>query len=270
MHDEVLAAKEQKLKDLLQGYNSLALAYSGGVDSTYLADVAHEVLGPRLGLVLFDTPSNPRAELAEAKALAEARGWNLCLLETHEFDDDDYLRNDPLRCYYCKTGLFHQMTRYAAENDLAYAAHGENADDAADATRVGHRAAQEQGIVAPLQEAGLHKAEIRELSRRRNLPTSDKPSMACLSTRVPTGTRLTVADLARIERAEAVLKGLRFRQYRVRHHGDLCRIELEPVELERAAAPDVRAAIVTALSALGYRHVTLDLAGYGSPADTLD
>ena len=156
------------------------------------------------------------------------------------------------------------------DNDLAYVAHGENADDAVDATRVGHRAAEEQGIVAPLQEAGLCKAEIRELSRRRNLPTSDKPSMACLSTRVPTGTRLTVADLARIERAEAALKGLGFRQYRARHHGDLCRIELEPADLERAAAPETRAAIVRALSALGYRHVTLDLAGYGTRADPLD
>ena len=270
MDDEALAAKEQKLKDLIEGYGSLALAYSGGVDSTYLADVAHEVLGAKVGLVLFDTPSNPRVELAEAKALAEARGWRLCVLETHEFENEDYLRNDAQRCYYCKTGLFHQMTQYAAANELACVAHGENADDEADTTRVGHRAAQEQGVVAPLQEAGLGKAEIRELSRRRNLPTSDKPSMACLSTRVPTGTRLTVADLGRIERAEAALKGLGFRQYRVRHHGDLCRIELEAADLERAAAPERRAAIVTALCALGYRHVTLDLAGYGTHADPVD
>jgi len=270
MNDEALLAKEQRLKEVLDGYGSLALAYSGGVDSTYLADVAHEVLGPGVHLVLFDTPSNPRAELADAVALAEARNWKLAVLETHEFEDADYLRNDADRCYYCKTGLFRQMAQYATANNLAHVAHGENADDAADATRVGHRAAREQGIVAPLQEAGLTKADIRALSRRRGLPTSDKPSMACLSTRVPTGTPLSLDDIARIERAEEVLKGLGFRQYRARHHGDLCRIELDPHDIERAAAPQMRAAILRGLAEAGYRHVTLDLTGYGAPHEKTD
>lgn len=264
MSEEFNAAleKEKALKDLLAGYGGLVVAYSGGVDSTYLAAVAHEVLGDKLKLVIADSPSMPRSELEEAIALAEKRGWPLDIIETREFENPEFVKNDRNRCYVCKAELFGRMRRYAEENSVPVLAYGETAGDLADATRVGHIAAREKGVVAPLLEVGLTKEEIRDLSRRRDLPTWNKASFACLSSRFPTGRQLTLHEMARVERAEEVLKKLGFRQYRARHHGPICRIEIDLEDLHKILSDEVRTTLVRELKKAGYRHVTLDLAGY--------
>ena len=265
--DEALAeAKEARLKDVLAGYPSLAVAYSGGVDSAYLSDVAHEILGDKCDMILADSPSLPRSEFAEATQLAEERGWNLAVIHTDEFQNEDYLKNDGRRCYFCRSELFRKMKDYAALNKVEVLAYGAMADDAFDPTRLGALAAAEYEIVAPLQAAELGKAEIRYLSRRRDLPTSDKAAFACLSSRFPKGTRVTLEDLAKVEAAEETLKGLGFYQYRARHHGDICRIEIDLSDLEKFLDPDVREQIVREITAAGYKHVTLDLAGYQTPS----
>ena len=265
--DEALAeAKEARLKDVLAGYPSLAVAYSGGVDSAYLSDVAYEVLGDKCGMILADSPSLPRSEFAEATQLAEERGWNIAVIHTDEFQNEDYLKNDGRRCYFCRSELFRKMKDYADLNKVEVLAYGAMADDAFDPTRLGALAAAEYEIVAPLQAAELGKVEIRYLSRRRNLPTSDKAAFACLSSRFPKGTRVTLEDLAKVEAAEETLKGLGFYQYRARHHGDICRIEIDLSDLEKFLDPDVREQIVREITAAGYKHVTLDLAGYQTPS----
>lgn len=254
--------KEEALKKLISGYVSVAVAYSGGVDSTYLADVAHEMLGPHAWMFIADTPSMPRAELQDAIDLAKLRKWQYALIKTGEFEMEEFLRNEENRCYACKIELFGKMRECADANSISVIAHGETADDVTDTTRYGAIAAREMGIAAPLLQAGMRKEEIRTLSRRRNLPTWDKASFACLSSRIPTGTRITPEIIQRVERAEDILKGLGFRQYRVRHHGSTCRIEVEAGDFDAIMQPHTREAIVRKLTALGYRYVTLDLAGY--------
>ncbi len=254
--------KESRLKAIISAYGSMAVAYSGGVDSTYLAAVAHEVLGDRAELVIADSPSIPRSELAAAQALARERGWNLAIIKTNEFEREDYLKNDPLRCYHCKTELFQQMENYARDKGVAVTAYGAIAEDALDPTRVGHRAARERAVAAPLQDAGLSKDEIRLLSRRRGLPTADKASFACLASRFPTGTRVSREAVSAVEQAEEILKLLGFHQYRARHHGDLCRIEVHSADIPKLLEPGIRDTIVKGCREAGYRFVTLDLAGY--------
>jgi len=260
--DSALNEKETALKKCLRAYDSIAIAYSGGVDSTYLADVAHEVLGHAARMVLADSPSMPREELAEAKEIAEKRGWNLAIIATREFENDEFLKNDGRRCYVCKSELFTQMDAFAREHGVKVLAYGEIADDALDPTRLGAKAAREHQVVAPLAEAGLGKDEIRRLSRRRGLPTWNKASFACLSSRFPTGTRVEITEMLKIERAEQLLKKLGFRQYRARHHGDLCRIEIDPTDFAKLIDPGIREEVIAGLRKIGYRHVTLDLAGY--------
>ena len=262
MEPQSLEAKEETLKNLIKERSPLAVAYSGGVDSTYLADVVHEVLGDRMCCLLADSPAVPRADLEEARGIAGQRGWALVVVLTPEFSDERYLRNDDRRCYHCRKIVFDLLLCAARGKGMAALAYGANADDSLDATRVGHEAAVELGVISPLQEAGLTKAEVRRLSERRGLPTADKPSFACLSTRFPKGIRLSEEAVGRVERMEAGLKGLGFRQYRARHHGEVCRIEVEQADLARAVDPEVREAIVQAASECGYRHVALDLAGY--------
>ncbi len=267
MLDEALAeAKEARLRDVLAGFPSLAVAYSGGVDSAYLSDIAHEVLGDKCDMILADSPSLPRSEFAEATQLAEERGWNIIVIHTDEFQNEDYLKNDGRRCYFCRSELFRKMKEYAALNKVEVLAYGAMADDAFDPTRLGTLAAAEHEIVAPLQVAELGKAEIRYLSRRRDLPTSDKAAFACLSSRFPKGTRVTLKDIEKVEAAEETLKGLGFYQYRARHHGDICRIEIDPSDLEKFLDRDVRERIVREITDAGYTHVTLDLAGYQTPS----
>lgn len=259
---DTLLAKEERLKAVLAAYDALAVAYSGGVDSAYLADVAHETLGDRATMIHADSPSVPRSEVREACELAEARGWNLAILHTEEFENEAYLANDGTRCYHCRGELFTHMGAYAEKHRVAVLAYGAIMDDLGDATRVGHKAAQEHKVVAPLQEAGLSKAEIRALSRRRNLPTWEKASFACLASRFPVGTRVTLEEVRKVEGAEEVLKALGFHQYRARHHGDLCRVEIGTDEFDKLLDSEVRAAVFHGVRAAGYKHVTLDLQGY--------
>lgn len=261
--------KEERLKEILSAYGRLVIAYSGGVDSAYLACLAHEVLGDSVRLVLADSPSIPRSEVRDAKALAAARGWNLTTIATTEFEQEAFLKNDGTRCYHCKTELFTRMDAFAREQGIPVLAYGEIAEDRLDPTRLGARAAREHEVVAPLAEAGLHKEEIRRLSRSRDLPTWNKASFACLSSRFPTGTRVVPEEMVKVEAAEEVLRELGFRQYRARHHGDLCRIEIDPTDFQRLLEETVREAVIQGVRRAGYRHVTLDLAGYrtGSTAD---
>ncbi len=260
--DATLLEKEARLITLLTGYGSLAVAYSGGVDSTYLADVAHEALGEKACMIIADSPSIPRAELKEATELAAARGWRLLTIETTEFENEEYLKNDGKRCYHCKAELFTKMRDYARELGVAVLSYGAILDDLQDTTRVGAVAAREHKVFAPLQEAGISKEDIRVLSRRRGLPTADKASFACLSSRFPKGMRVSVEAMRQVEQAEEALKALGFRQYRARHHGDICRVEVGADEVTRAVEPAVRESIVKAVRAAGFRFVTLDLAGY--------
>jgi uncharacterized protein len=254
-------AKEAALLAELKTYDSLAVAYSGGVDSSYLADTAHEALGARALMIIADSPSIPRTELQEAIALAEQRGWNLRVIQTDEHTNEAYLQNKGDRCFYCKNELFSRMANEVAGLGISVLAYGAIEDDKGD-IRPGTQAAANHRVVAPLQNAALGKAEIRELSRKRGLPTATKSSFACLGSRFPTGTRIDLAAMKRIETAESLLRERGYVQYRVRHHGDLCRIEVEPADFNRIVAE--RQEIIAALKALGYRFVTLDLNGYST------
>lgn len=260
--------KLDRLRGLLQGYGSCLVAYSGGVDSVFLAKVAHDVLGARALAVIADSPSLPRRELREAVEVAGQFGLPLRIVRTGEFQDGRYLANPTDRCYFCKHALFTELGPLAKAEGFAVIAYGENASDLGD-HRPGARAAEEFQVRAPLKEAGLTKAEIRELSARLGLPTADKPQLACLSSRIPTGEAVTPAKLLMVEEAEYALRDLGFHDVRVRHHetgpgatGHLARIEVGAAEIPRLLADGLHTRVADQLRALGYAHVTLDLAGY--------
>jgi len=261
--------KLEQLQNLLRSYGSCLVAYSGGVDSAFLAYVAHQVLGEKSLAVLADSPSLPRRELEEAVAVARQFSIPLRVVETEEFDNPDYLANPNNRCYFCKHELFTQLAPLAQNENFAVIAYGENASDAGD-HRPGAKAAGEFEVRAPLKEAGLTKSEIRALSAQLGLPTADKPQMACLSSRVPYGEPVTPEKLSMIEQGEYVLRDLGFYDLRVRHHElqgqgtplHLARIEVGVDEMPKFLSGNAFSRVAAALKKIGYAHVTLDLQGY--------
>ena len=241
--------------------DSVLVAFSGGVDSTFLLKAAHDALGDRAAAATALSESYPRAELEESKRLAALIGARQILIETKELEMEGYRRNSPERCYFCKSELFEKLLPLAEREGFRTVAYGEIADDRAD-HRPGARAATERRVRAPLAEVGLTKLEIRLLSKELGLPTWDKPSFACLSSRIPYGSEVTREKLAMIERAEDALRGLGLRQFRVRHHDTVARLELDPADFEAVLEPAIRDLLVARLKEIGYLYVTLDLQGY--------
>ena len=262
--------KADALHRALSAFPSLIVAYSGGVDSAYLALAATQVLGTRVLCVTADSPSYPERHRRLALQIAAGFGLNHEIIRTGELARPEYRANPANRCYYCKHELYTHLTAIARERGIPVIADGSNADDRSD-YRPGRQAAREFGVISPLDAAGLTKDEIRVLSRRAGLPTWDEPASACLSSRIPYFSEVTEQKLRLIERAEAALRALGFRVCRVRHHDAAARVEVGSDELERALRPDVAAAIDRELRALGYEQVTVDPRGYrlGSLNDAL-
>jgi len=254
-------AKEAALLARLADAGTLVVAYSGGVDSAYLAWAAHQALGPRALAVTAISPSYPRSHRELAARTAREVGFRHEWIDSREHENPDYARNAPDRCYFCKSELFDLLEKLRAARGLAAVAYGINRDDTSD-FRPGHRAAEEHRVLSPLLDAGLSKLEIRALSAAAGLSAAELPASACLSSRVPYGMEVTPEKLAQIDRAEDALRALGYRQLRVRHHGDLARVELAREEMPRALAPDALREISRSLHDAGFRWVSLDLDGY--------
>lgn len=263
--------KMDRLRSVLGEMKGVVIGYSGGVDSTFLAAVGTEVLGERCVCVLASSETYPSSEVEEAVKTARLLGLNLVQIDTGELKNEDFARNTPDRCYFCKTELFTKLMEVGKERGIEWVADGANVDDLSD-YRPGSRAAGELGVRSPLKEAGFTKDDIRECSREMGLPTWDKPSFACLSSRIPYGTRIEQDVLDKLDEAERFLKELGFRQVRVRHHVTIARIEVEAEDIPRLASPDIREKVARKFDDLGYTYATLDLNGYrtGSMNAVLD
>jgi uncharacterized protein len=254
-----LTALEARLAQL----GSLMVAYSGGVDSAFLAATAHRVLGSRMLAVLADSPSLARRDLEQAVAFAQSIQMPLHVVATDELDRPEYQRNDANRCFHCKDELFAVMESLGAKLGFSASAYGMNADDTRD-FRPGQRAAEQHAVLAPLADAGLTKAEVRALAKAAGYPLWDRPAAPCLSSRVEYGRAVTREVLEQVERSEEGMRALGFREFRVRHHGDLARVEIARTELPRALSMEMLDAITAALKAAGYQYVTLDSTGFRS------
>jgi pyridinium-3,5-biscarboxylic acid mononucleotide sulfurtransferase len=256
-----LRLKQDALLESLRNGGRLMVAFSGGVDSSYLAWAAHRALGDDCLSVTAVSPSYPASHRAMAEDIVARFQLPHRFVETHEMDSDRYRANASDRCYHCKSELFETMDRLGGQLDFEATCYGVNTDDTSD-FRPGHRAADEHAVRAPFLEVGLSKSEIRSLSRAAGLPTADLPASACLSSRLPYGTEVTIERLGQVEQGEEILRGLGFRQLRLRHHGELARIEIDPRELPRALDPEMAKRIVDSIKPLGFRYVSLDLEGY--------
>ena len=258
-----LGQKRLDLEQRLRALGRTLIAYSGGADSAFLAWVAHQVLRDNMLAVIADSPSLARFQLEDALAFAREHEIRCEVLSTHEFDRPDYVRNDGQRCFHCKDELFTVMEEFAGKRGFEAIAYGVNLDDKGD-FRPGQAAATQHRVAAPLLDAGLTKADIRELARQAGLRVWDKPASACLSSRIEYGRPVTREALAAVERGEDALRQLGFRQFRVRHHGEIARIEIARDEMARALTPEMAAEFSKTFKALGFKFVTLDLEGFRS------
>jgi len=253
--------KWDRLRELLREMKLAVLAYSGGVDSSLLLRAASEVMGPHLIAVTAVSDTYPQGELEAAQTFVRSLGVTHRIIHTRELDNEQFAQNPPDRCFHCKTELFEKLTAIASTEGIPFILDGSNTDDQYD-YRPGRRAAEKYSVRSPLAEAEINKADVRRLAALLNLPQWDKPSLACLSSRIPYGTRITMDILNRVQQAESCLHGFGFRQVRVRHHGDTARIELDKNDFSRLLDADVADRVVEQLKELGYTYVSLDLAGY--------
>lgn len=259
----VLSDKKARLDACLGSLGRVLVAYSGGVDSAYLAFAARQALDGEMLAVVADSPSLARTQLADALAFAAEQHIPVEVIQTEELRREEYARNDGLRCFHCKDELFTRLDRMREQRGFAAVAYGVNADDTDD-FRPGQEAARQHQVAAPLLEAGLSKAEVRELARQAGLRVWDKPASACLSSRIEYGREVTPEALAQVERGEDALRALGFRQFRVRHHGAIVRLEIAREEMPRALTPEMAAEFTRIFRALGFQYVTLDLEGFRS------
>ncbi|MBS1824196.1 MAG: ATP-dependent sacrificial sulfur transferase LarE [Acidobacteria bacterium] len=258
---ERLLAKQERLLENLRSLGQVMIAYSGGTDSAYLAWAAQQALGSECVAITADSASIPESHKRDAEAFAQQFGIRHEYIPTFEFDNPDYAQNAPDRCFHCKDELFKRMEEVGAERGIAHIIYGVNQDDLGD-YRPGQNAAKRHQVKAPLVDVQLTKAEIRELSRMAGLPTWDRPASACLSSRIPYGTPVTIQTVKTVERGEEELKALGFRQFRVRFHDKLVRIEIAREELEKALSLDMAGKMLAIFKPLGFHYVTLDLEGY--------
>ena len=253
--------KERQLFAALEQMGSVIVAYSGGADSAYLAWAAHRVLGAKAIAITADSASLAESHKGDAETFAREHGIRHEYIVTREFDNPEYVANNPDRCFHCKDELFTRLDEVARERGIAHVIYGVNVDDLGD-YRPGQSAALKHQVAAPLADAGLTKAEIRELSRLVDLPTWDRPASACLSSRIPYGTPVTIQNVKTVETGEEEIKALGFRQFRVRFHGEVVRIEIAREEMERALTMEMAQRFTAIFKGLGFKYVSLDLEGY--------